>query len=123
MTMHNSLTYKECIDLLDSNEVLRKNMHALPIAYELEFVLGNLPYYDTDEEFESLLTEEEKDEIFRLTVDNYLDLEDDCSYYIIVRDTIIKWINRILNKEDDPFDEDEIDGACETFIKFRKGEE
>lgn len=123
MTMYNSLTYKECIDLLDSNEVLRKNMHALPIAYELEFVLGNLPYYDTDEEFESLLTEEEKDEIFRLAVDNYLDLEDDCPYYIIVRDTIIEWINGILNKEDDPFDEDEIDGACEAFIKFRKGEE
>lgn len=123
MLTHNYLTYKECIDLLDSNEVLRKNMHAIPIAYESEFVLGNLPYYDTGQEFESLLTEEEKDKIFSLTVDNYLDLEDDCPYYIIVRDTIIEWINGILNKEDDPFDEDEIDEACEAFIKFRKGEE
>lgn len=119
--MYNSLTYKECIDVLNGNKTLRHNMIAISIAHEFEFILANSLYGDDDEEFGSFLTEEEKGEIFRDIVETYLNLSDDCSYFMVVKDVITEWINDVMNiSEDELFCDFYI--AYEAYIKFKKGE-
>lgn len=121
MIMYNSLTYKECIDVLNGNKTLRHNMAAISIAHEFEFILANSLYGDDDEEFGSFLTEEEKGEIFRDIVETYLNLSDDCSYFMVVKDVITEWINDAMNiSEDELFCDFYI--AYEAYIKFKKGE-
>ena len=122
MIMYNSLTYKECIDVLDSNETLRHNMAAISIAHEFEFVIANSILNDNlDDSLGEYLTEEEKGEIFRDIVEEYLNLSDDCSYYRVVKDVITEWINDAMNiDEDSLFCDFYI--AYEEYIKFKKGE-
>lgn len=122
MIMYNSLTYKECIDVLDSTEKLRYNMAAISIAHEFEFLLANSLYGDNDEEFGSFLTEEEKGEIFRDIVETYLNLSDDCSYFMVIKDVVTEWINDAMNIDEDSLFCD-FYTAYEEYIKFKKGEE
>lgn len=122
MISWNSLSYKECIDLLDSNKTLRHNMTAISIAHEFEFVIANsILNNNLDDSLDEYLTEDEKGEIFRDIVEEYLNLSDDCSYYRVVKDVITKWINNVMGKNEiNEFCD--YDNAYEAYIKFKKGE-
>lgn len=122
MISWNSLSYKECIDLLDSNKTLRHNMTAISIAHEFEFVIANsILNNNLDDSLDEYLTEDEKGEIFRDIVEEYLNLSDDYSYYIVVKDVITKWINNVMGKNEiNEFCD--YDNAYEEYIKFKKGE-
>lgn len=122
MILWNSLSYEECMKKLKNDEVLRKNVINIGIAVELDYlfdnsILGN----DLDESLGKYLTDAEKSDIFADTLLKYLATSYDCSYLESIKESITKFINKAMNKEDDPFYNYE--EAYEEYIKFKKGEE
>ena len=121
MIIYNSLSYEKCMEKLDNDEVLRKNVINLGIAVELNFLLQNsILGNNLDDSIDEYLTEEEKGEIFSDSLLRYLSTSYDCSYLESIKESITKFINKAMNKEADPFYNYE--EAYEEYIKFKKGE-
>lgn len=122
MVDYNSLSYKECIEKLNNDEVLRKNTINIGIAVELNHLLPNsILGNNLDDSLDEYLTEEEKDEIFNTALSKYKKASYDCSYVELVQDAVVEFVNNAMNKEDDPFYN--YDKAYEAYIKFKKGED
>lgn len=121
MIFWNSLSYEKCMEKLKNDEVLRKNIINIGIAVELDYLFDNsIIDSNLDESLGKYLTDNEKSDIFADTLLRYMKTSHDCSYLELIKDSVTNFINRVMDKEDDPFYN--YDEAYEEYIKFKKGE-
>lgn len=121
MIFWNSLSYEKCMEKLKNDEVLRKNIINIGIAVELDYLFDNsILDNNLDESLGKYLTDNEKSDIFADTLLRYMKTSYDCSYLELIKDSVTNFINKAMDKEDDPFYN--YDEAYEEYIKFKKGE-